>query len=88
MLTIQARTTREVAEAELVRLIGAPPGTPIEPAVSLGDSPSARGPQALAALARASQTAAAGARRAHQADRRRVRAGNRGRGGDETEPSP
>lgn len=50
MLTIQARTTREVAEAELVRLIGAPPGTPIEPAVSLDDSPSARGPQALAAL--------------------------------------
>lgn len=31
MLAVQARVTREVAESELARLIGAEPGTPIEP---------------------------------------------------------
>ena len=31
MLSIQARSTREVAEAELARLIGAEPGTAIQP---------------------------------------------------------
>jgi outer membrane protein len=51
MLRIQARTTREVTEAELARLIGAAPGTPIEPAASLEEPPvEPRGPQALAAL--------------------------------------
>jgi outer membrane protein len=51
MLRIQARTTREVTEAELARLIGAAPGTPIEPAASLEELPvEPRPPQALAAL--------------------------------------
>jgi len=51
MFRIQARTTREVTEAELVRLIGAAPGTPIEPAASLEEPRvEPRGPQALAAL--------------------------------------
>ena len=51
MLRIQARTTREVTEAELARLIGAAPGAPIEPATSLEDSPiEPGGSQALAAL--------------------------------------
>jgi len=50
LLTIQARTTREVTEAELARLIGATPGTPIQPAASLDDSLSADATQALAAL--------------------------------------
>ena len=31
MLTIQAHTSRDVAEADLGRLIGVPPGTPIQP---------------------------------------------------------
>lgn len=35
MLTVQARSTRETAEAELARLVGAAPGTPIEPAAVL-----------------------------------------------------
>ena len=35
MLSIQARTSREIAEADLGRLIGAPPGTPIHPDGSL-----------------------------------------------------
>jgi outer membrane protein TolC len=38
MLSIQARATRDVAEAELGRLIGAAPGTPIQPVSSL-DAP-------------------------------------------------
>jgi outer membrane protein len=39
MLAIQARSTREVAEADLGRLIGADSGTPLEPASTLdGDS--------------------------------------------------
>ena len=51
MLRIQARTTRDVTEAELARLIGAAPGTPIEPAASLEESPVEPGvPQAFAAL--------------------------------------
>ncbi len=51
MLRIQARTTRDVTEAELARLIGAAPGTPIEPAASLEEvSVEPGGPQALAAL--------------------------------------
>jgi len=39
MLRIQAETTREVAEAELTRLIGAAPGTPIEPTSTLEPPP-------------------------------------------------
>jgi outer membrane protein TolC len=35
MLAIQARSARDVSEAELARLVGAPPGTRIQPAVSL-----------------------------------------------------
>jgi outer membrane protein TolC len=35
MLTVQARSTRDVMEAELARLVGAPPGTAIEPAAAL-----------------------------------------------------
>jgi outer membrane protein len=35
MLTVQAQSTREIAEAELARLVGAAPGTPIEPAAAL-----------------------------------------------------
>jgi outer membrane protein len=35
MLTVQARSNRDIAEAELGRLAGAPPGTPIETAVAL-----------------------------------------------------
>ena len=40
MLSIQARSLRDVAEAELARAIGATPGTPIEP-VSRLDAPGA-----------------------------------------------
>ena len=51
MLRIQAQTSRDVTEAELARLVGAAPGTPIEPAASL-EEPSVEpgGPQALASL--------------------------------------
>jgi outer membrane protein len=35
MLTVQARSNRDIAEAELARLVGAAPGTPIEPAAAL-----------------------------------------------------
>ena len=35
MLTVQARSNRDIAEAELARLVGAPPGTPIETAAAL-----------------------------------------------------
>jgi outer membrane protein len=35
MLSIQARTARDVAEAELARLVGVVPGTAIDPAVAL-----------------------------------------------------
>jgi outer membrane protein TolC len=36
MLSIQARANRDVAEAELARLIGVPVGTPIQPTTSAG----------------------------------------------------
>lgn len=39
MLTVQARSARDVAEAELARLVGAPPGTPIETATALDAGP-------------------------------------------------
>ena len=39
MLAIQARGARDVAEAELARLVGAAPGTPIEPIVALEAPP-------------------------------------------------
>lgn len=39
MLTIQAGASRDVAEAELARLVGAPGGTPIEPAATLDVAP-------------------------------------------------
>ncbi len=42
MLTIQARVAREVAEAELGRLVGAAPGTPIELASPLQPGPPVR----------------------------------------------
>ena len=35
MLTAQARSNRDIAEAEIARLVGAPPGTPIETAAAL-----------------------------------------------------
>jgi outer membrane protein TolC len=35
MLTVQARSNRDIVEAELGRLVGAPPGTPIETAEAL-----------------------------------------------------
>jgi outer membrane protein TolC len=35
MLGIQARANRDVAEAELGRLVGVPPGTPVHPATAL-----------------------------------------------------
>ena len=35
MLTVQARSNRDIVEAELGRLVGAPPGTPIETAATL-----------------------------------------------------
>jgi outer membrane protein TolC len=41
MLTVQARGTRDVVEAELARLVGAPPGTPIEPAATFEPGPAA-----------------------------------------------
>lgn len=40
MLSIQARANRDVAEAELGRLVGVPPGTPVQPATEL-DPPAA-----------------------------------------------
>ena len=40
MLGIQARANRDVAEAELGRLVGVPPGTPVQPVTAL-DPPSA-----------------------------------------------
>ena len=40
MLGIQARANRDVAEAELGRLVGVPPGTPVQPATAL-DAPGA-----------------------------------------------
>jgi len=39
MLTVQARGMRDVAEAELARLVGAAPGTPIEPAAAFDPGP-------------------------------------------------
>lgn len=53
MLAVQARTQRDVADIELARLVDAPPGTTIEPAVSL-DPPTrvATTPDALIAEAR------------------------------------
>jgi outer membrane protein len=35
MLAVQARATRDVAEADLARLVGAAPGTPVEPTTAL-----------------------------------------------------
>jgi outer membrane protein len=43
MLAIQARVARDVAEAELARLVGAPPGTPIEIATPIALAPAAPG---------------------------------------------
>jgi len=40
MLSIQARANRDVAEAELGRLVGVPPGTPVQPVTAL-DPPNA-----------------------------------------------
>lgn len=53
MLAVQARSQRDVAEIDLERLVGVPPGTPIEPAVSL-DPPVVpeASPDALVAEAR------------------------------------
>ena len=35
MLTVQARSNRDIAEGELARLVGAPPDTPVEPVSAL-----------------------------------------------------
>ena len=35
MLTVQARSNRDIVDAELARLVGAPPGTPVETAAAL-----------------------------------------------------
>jgi len=43
MLAIQARVARDVAEAEVARLVGAPPGTPIEIATPIALAPAAPG---------------------------------------------
>ena len=43
MLTVQARAIRDNAETELVRLVGASPGTPIETATALDGAPADRG---------------------------------------------
>ena len=73
MLSIQARSMRDVAEAELGKLMGAPPGTAIHPVSTLDASPpltaavgalvedATRGRSERAALAR--RVAAAGVRR-------------------------
>jgi outer membrane protein TolC len=52
MLSIQARATRDVAEAELGRLIGAEPGTPIQPASRL-DAPAPESDQTATLIATA-----------------------------------
>jgi outer membrane protein len=44
MLAVQARATRDVAEADLARLVGAPPGTTVEPAAALDITPTAAAP--------------------------------------------
>ena len=44
MLAVQARATREVAEADLARLVGAPPGTMVEPAAALDSAPASAAP--------------------------------------------
>src|SRR5262249_53102322 len=46
MLTVQASSARDVAEAELARLVGAPPGTPIQPADALDVPPAVTTPLA------------------------------------------
>jgi outer membrane protein TolC len=52
-LAIQARGTRDVSEAELGRLVGAPPGAAIDPAVTLAPpEPAALAADALVELAR------------------------------------
>jgi len=81
MLVIQARAARDVNEAGLARLVGAPSGTPIEPDVRLElAAPPAKSIDALVAIARqqrperaalVGRVAAAGARTAAAAAGRR-----------------
>jgi outer membrane protein TolC len=76
MLSVQARTTRDVAEAELGRLIGAEPGTPLEP-VSTLDAPapeSDQTPMLVAAARRQRAERAALARRVEAAGDRQAAA--------------
>jgi len=51
MLSIQAGTQREVAEADLARLLGVPLGTPIQPVADLVPVTAQQTPDALTALA-------------------------------------
>ena len=61
---IQARGNRDVAEAELARLVGDPPGTPISRRAALGRAGAVeRGLDALVAEARVSAAGACGAAR-------------------------
>jgi outer membrane protein TolC len=76
MLSIQARAMRDVAEAELGRLIGAEPGTPIQPVSTLDAPPPDSGQitTLLAAARRQRAERAALSKRVEAADARQVAA--------------
>jgi outer membrane protein TolC len=76
MLSIQARAMREVAEAELGRLIGVEPGTPIQPVSTLDAPPPESGQTATLVAAARQQRAerAALTRRVDAADERQTAA--------------
>jgi outer membrane protein TolC len=76
MLSIQARATRDVAEAELGRLIGAEPGTAIQPASAL-DAPGPESATTATLIATARRQRAEGAalaKRVKAADQRKAAA--------------
>ena len=80
MLRVQAETTREVAEAELARLIGAPPGAPIEPTSTLEPpAPETTPAETLAEEARASRRDRAALARRVDASGERGQAASAGR---------
>ena len=80
MLRIQARAIRDVAEAELGRLIGAPPGTPIQPVSPLeAPAPASAGVAALVDAARRQRAERAGLVNRVDAARERGRAAAAGR---------
>src|SRR5207248_177976 len=97
MLAVQARATRDVAEAELGRLVGAAPGAPIQP-VSPLEPPARTAPSAAAAIeeARVARAERAGlAQRVAAADERRQAAASQrkptvgvGGGVDYARPNP